>query len=138
MRFSLSSKIPCHLHQKIRKLGMKKIEVGRKKGGKFFPVVIHPNVVFARPFSAPVIRCRAVAGGTGAPAVVIHFSAVAIHFSAVVIHFSAFVVHFSAVAIHFSAVAYSHSADGAGVVVYKAVIGGKSQHKCYCFYFYRL
>ncbi len=103
---------------------MKKIEAARKKGGKFFPVVLHPNVVFARPFSAPVLRCRAVAGGTGAPAVVIHFSAVAIHFSAVAIHFSAVaihfsavVIHFSAVVIHFSAVAYCHSADGEGVVV---------------------
>jgi hypothetical protein len=74
-----------------------------KKGGKFFPVVLHPNVVFARPFSARVRRCRAVAGGTGAPDVVIHFSAVAIHFSAVVIPFSV--------------VANCHSADGAGVVV---------------------
>jgi hypothetical protein len=90
---------------------MKKIEAARKKGGKFFPVVLHPNVVFARSFSAPVRRCRAVAGGTGAPAVVIHFSAVVIHFSAVVIHFSAVVIHFSA------AVAYCYSADGAGVVV---------------------
>jgi hypothetical protein len=97
---------------------MKKIEAARKKGGKFFPVIIHPNVVFARPFSAPVTRCRAVAGGTGAPAVAIHFSAVAIHFSAVAIHFSAVAIHFSAIASHFSAVAYSHSAyDGAGVVV---------------------
>ncbi len=97
---------------------MKKIEAARKKGGKVFPVVLHPNVVFARPFSAPVMRCRAVAGGTGAPDVVIHFSAVVIHFSAVVIHFSAVAIHFSAVVIHFSAaVAYSHSADGAGVVV---------------------
>jgi hypothetical protein len=119
---------------------MKKIEAWRKKGGKFFPVVLHPNVVFARPFSAPVMRCRAVAGGTGAPAFVIHFSAFVIHFSAVVIHFSAVVIHFSAVVIHFSAVAihfsavaihfsaivvhfsaavaYCHSADdGAGVVV---------------------
>jgi hypothetical protein len=82
---------------------MKKIEAASKKGGKIFPVVLHPNVVFARPFSAPLRRCRAVAGGTGAPAVAINFSAVAIHFSAI--------------AIHFSAVAYCHSADGAGVVV---------------------
>jgi hypothetical protein len=82
---------------------MKKVKAARKKGGKFFPVVLHPNVVFARPFSAPVLRCRAVAGGTGALAVVIHFSTVVIHFSAVVTHFSA--------------VAYCHSADGAGVVV---------------------
>jgi hypothetical protein len=89
---------------------MKKTEATRKKSGKFFPVVLHPNVVFARPFSAPVMRCRAVAGGTGAPAVIIHFSAVAIHFSAVGIHFSAVAIHFSAVAIHFSAVAIHFSA----------------------------
>jgi hypothetical protein len=96
---------------------MKKIKAARKKGGKVFPVVLYPNVVFARPFFASVRRCRAVAGGTGAPAVVIHFSAVAIHFSAVAIHFSAVAIHFSAVAIHFSAVSYCHSADGEGVVV---------------------
>jgi hypothetical protein len=89
---------------------MKKIEAASKKGGKIFPVVLHPNVVFARPFSAPLRRCRAVAGGTGAPPVVIHFSAV-------VIHYSAIVIHFSAVATHFSAVAYCHSGGGAGVVV---------------------
>jgi hypothetical protein len=90
---------------------MKKIEAARKKGGKIFPIVLHPNVVFARPFSAPVRRCRAVAGGTGASTVFIHFSAVAIHFFAVATHFSAVVIHFSAV------VAYCHSADRAGVVV---------------------